>query len=243
MNLKKEFFIYGKRAVYEALENNIEIDKVFLQKNHSYLDKIKSKIHKKNIQVSFVPIEKLNRLTKNNHQGIVAMISPVSTLDINDLEIKLKTNESMLILVLDGITDTKNFGAIIRSAECFDVDLIIIPKNGSSPVNGETIKSSSGAVFNVPICKVNHVKDAIFLLQEYDISLIGTSDMGSLSLYEYKFHSKTALIIGSEGKGVSKSVLKLCDEVVNIKMKGKVSSLNVSVAAGIFLSEFRRQIN
>ena len=237
------FLIYGKRAVYEAIENDVEIDKVFLQKNNSYLDNIKSKIHKKNIQVSFVPIEKLNKLTKNNHQGIVATISPISTLDINGLEGKLKNTKSLLMLVLDGITDTKNFGAIIRSAECFDVDLIIIPKNGSSPVNGETIKSSSGAVFNVPICKVNHVKDAIFLLQEYDISLIGTSDMGSLSLYEYKFHSKTALIIGSEGKGVSKSVLKLCDEVVNIKMKGKVSSLNVSVAAGIFLSEFRRQIN
>ena len=243
MNSEKEFLIYGKRAVYEAIENDIEIDKVFLQKNNSYLDNIKSKIHKKNIQVSFVPIEKLNKLTKNNHQGIVATISPISTLDINGLEGKLKNTKSLLILVLDGITDTKNFGAIIRSAECFDVDLIIIPKTGSSPINGETIKSSSGAIFNVPICKVNHIKDAIFLLKENEINLVGTSDKGLSSLYEHKFNSRTAIIIGSEGQGVNKSVLKLCDQVVNIVMQGKISSLNVSVATGIFLAEFRRQFN
>ena len=237
------FLIYGKRAVYEALENDVEIGKVFLQKNNSYLDNIKSKIQKKNIQVSFVPVEKLNRLTKNNHQGIVATISPISTLDFNDLENKLKTTKSLLILVLDGITDTKNFGAIIRSAECFDVDLIIIPKTGSSTINGETIKSSSGAIFNIPICKVNHVKDAIFLLKENEINLVGTSDKGSESLYKHKFNSRTALIVGSEGKGVNKSVLKLCDQVVSIVMHGRVSSLNVSVATGIFLSEFRRQLN
>tara|TARA_B100000989_G_scaffold124625_2_gene92238 strand:- start:830 stop:1558 length:729 start_codon:yes stop_codon:yes gene_type:complete len=237
------FLIYGKRAVYEALENDVEIGKVFLQKNNSYLDNIKSKIQKKNIQVSFVPVEKLNRLTKNNHQGIVATISPISTLDFNDLENKLKTTKSLLILVLDGITDTKNFGAIIRSAECFDVDLIIIPKTGSSTINGETIKSSSGAIFNIPICKVNHVKDAIFLLKENEINLVGTSDKGSESLYKHTFNSRTALIVGSEGKGVNKSVLKLCDQVVSIVMHGRVSSLNVSVATGIFLSEFRRQLN
>ena len=237
------FLIYGKRAVYEALENDVEIGKVFLQKNNSYLDNIKSKIQKKNIQVSFVPVEKLNRLTKNNHQGIVATISPVSTLDFDDLENKLKTTNSLLILVLDGITDTKNFGAIIRSAECFDVDLIIIPKTGSSTINGETIKSSSGAIFNIPICKVNHVKDAIFLLKENEINLVGTSDKGSESLYKHTFNSRTALIVGSEGKGVNKSVLKLCDQVVSIVMHGRVSSLNVSVATGIFLSEFRRQLN
>ena len=237
------FLIYGKRAVYEALEKDVEISKVFLQKNNSYLDNIKSKIQKKNIQVSFVPVEKLNRLTKNNHQGIVATISPVSTLDFDDLENKLKTTNSLLILVLDGITDTKNFGAIIRSAECFDVDLIIIPKTGSSTINGETIKSSSGAIFNIPICKVNHVKDAIFLLKENEINLVGTSDKGSESLYKHTFNSRTALIVGSEGKGVNKSVLKLCDQVVSIVMHGRVSSLNVSVATGIFLSEFRRQLN
>ena len=243
MNSEKEFLIYGKRAIYEAVENNIEIDKVFIQKNNSYLDNIKSKLHKRNIQISFVPIEKLNRLTKNNHQGIVASISPISTLGIDDIEKKLKTNKSILILILDGITDTKNFGAIVRSAECFDVNMIIIPKTGSSSINGETIKSSSGAIFNVPICKVDHIKDAIFLLKENEINIVTTSDKGKASLYEYKYKSKTALIMGSEGKGVSRSVMKLSDQVVNIEMKGKVSSLNVSVATGIFLSEFRRQFN
>jgi len=243
MNTEKELLIYGKRAVYEAVENNIEIEKVFLQKNNSYLENIKSKLHKRNIQISYVPIEKLNRLTKNNHQGIVASISPISSLGINDLEKILKINDSILILILDGITDTKNFGAIVRSAECFNVNMVIIPKTGSSSINGETIKSSSGAIFNVPICKVDHIKDAIFLLKENEINLVATSDRGKASLYKYKYNSKTALVMGSEGKGVSKSVLNLCDQVVNIEMKGEISSLNVSVATGVFLSEYRRQFN
>ena len=121
--------------------------------------------------------------------------------------------------------------------------MIIISKIGSSSINGETIKSSSGAIFNVPICKVNHIKDAIFLLKENEINLVGTSDKGLSSLYEHQFNLKTAIIIGSEGKGVNKSVLSLCNEVVGIEMKGNISSLNASVATGIFLSELRRQLN
>ena len=165
MNSNKDFLIYGKRAVYEALENNVEIDKVFIEKNNSFVENIKSRVHKKGINISFVPIEKLNRLTKNNHQGVVATISPISTLNINDLEKLINNKKSILLLILDGITDTKNFGAIVRSAECLGVDAIIISKSGSSPINGETIKSSSGGIFNLPICKVDHIKDAIYFLK------------------------------------------------------------------------------
>ena len=142
---------------------------------------------------------------------------------------------------MDGITDTKNFGAIIRSAECFGVDYIIISKTGSSPINGETIKSSSGAIFNTPICKVDHIKDAIFFLKEFGVEIIGSDDKAAKNLYKYKFKSKTAIIMGSEGDGINKSILNICDEKVNIPLHGKLSSLNVSVAAGIFLSEFKRQ--
>ena len=241
MNSNKEFLIYGKRAVYEALENDVQIDKVFIQKHSSYHDNIKSRIHKKNITISFVPIQKLNKLTSYNHQGIVATISPVSVQTLNYFENKIKNCDKCLILILDGITDTKNFGAIIRTAECFGVDFIIIPKSGTSPINGETIKSSSGAIFNVPICKVDHIRDAIFFLKEFGIKIIGSDDRASNDLFKYKFDSKTAIIMGSEGDGIKKSTLGLCDEKISIKLYGKLSSLNVSVAAGIFLSEFKRQ--
>ena len=241
MDSKKEFLIYGKRAIYEALENNVEIDKIFIQKNNQHFDGIKSKIHKKKINISFVPVQKLNKLTSNNHQGIVATISPIKTKNLHDLERKVKKNSQCLILILDGITYTKNFGAIVRSAECFGVDFIVISKSGNSPINGETIKSSSGAIFNVPICKVDHIKDAIYFLKEFGIKIIGSDDKGSKNLFKHKFEEKCAIIMGSEGDGIKKSILNLCDDKINIPLYGKLSSLNVSVATGIFLSEFKRQ--
>tara|TARA_B100001113_G_scaffold352544_1_gene354266 strand:+ start:2386 stop:3117 length:732 start_codon:yes stop_codon:yes gene_type:complete len=243
MDSKKEFLIYGKRAIYEALENNVEIDKIFIQKNNQHFDGIKSKIHKKKINISFVPVQKLNKLTSNNHQGIVATISPIKTKNLHDLEREVKKNSQCLILILDGITDTKNFGAIVRSAECFGVDFIVISKSGNSPINGETIKSSSGAIFNVPICKVDHIKDAIYFLKEFGIKIIGSDDKGSKNLFKHNFEEKCAIIMGSEGDGIKKSILNLCDDKINIPLYGKLSSLNVSVATGIFLSEFKRQQN
>ena len=242
MNSNKDFLIYGKRAVYEALENNVEIDKVFVEKNNSFVENIKSRVHKKGINISFVPIEKLNKLTKNNHQGVVATISPISTLNINDLEKLINNKKSILLLILDGITDTKNFGAIVRSAECLGVDAIIISKSGSSPINGETIKSSSGGIFNLPICKVDHIKDAIYFLKENDFDIIGADEKGPKSLYDHTFELRTALIMGSEGSGINKSILKLCKKSINIPLQGKISSLNVSVATGIILAEIKRQL-
>ena len=243
MESKKEFIVYGKRAVYEALENNVDIDKVFIEKDNPYINNIKSRIHKKKINISFVPVQKLNKLTSNNHQGIVATISPIKTKNLHDLEKKIKKNKSCLILILDGITDTKNFGAIVRSAECFGVDFIVISKSGNSPINGETIKSSSGAIFNVPICKVDHIKDAIYFLKEFGIKIVGSDDKGSKDIFKHKFEEKCAIIMGSEGDGIKKSILNLCDDKINIPLYGKLSSLNVSVATGIFLSEFKRQVN
>ena len=168
------------------------------------------------INISFVPVQKLNKLTSNNHQGIVATISPVSTQNLSDLEKRINKKDPCLILILDGITDTKNFGAILRSSECFGVDYIIISKTGSSPINGETIKSSAGAIFNTPICKVDHIKDAIFFLKEFGVEIIGSDDKASKNLYNYNFKSKTAIILGSEGSGINKSILNICDEKINI---------------------------
>lgn len=231
--------IFGKRAVFEAIENEVQIDKIFMDRDSQYMDNIKRKIIEKKIKISFVPIEKLNKLSKNNHQGIVASISPVKTLDIQDLENSIEKRATKF-LILDNITDTKNFGAIIRSAECLGIDGVIISKSGSSPINGDTIKSSSGAIFNLPIYKLDHIKDAMFLLKEKEIEIIGADEKSNSSIFDFKFSKKTAIVMGSEGKGISKSILNLCDKTLKIPMKGKIGSLNVSVACGIILAELSR---
>jgi|TARA_B100001109_G_C18859131_1_gene473158 23S rRNA (guanosine2251-2'-O)-methyltransferase len=231
--------IFGKRAVFEAIENDIQIDKIFMDRDSQYMDNIKRKIIEKKIKISFVPIEKLNKLSKNNHQGIVASISPVKTLDIQDLENSIE-KKATRFLILDNITDTKNFGAIVRSAECLGIDGVIISKTGSSPINGDTIKSSSGAIFNLPIYKLDHIKDAMFLLKEKEIEIIGADEKSNSSIFDFKFSKKTAIVMGSEGKGISKSILNLCDKTLKIPMKGKIGSLNVSVACGIILAELSR---
>ncbi len=231
--------IFGKRAVFEAIENDIQIDKIFMDRDSQYMDNIKRKIIEKKIKISFVPIEKLNKLSKNNHQGIVASISPVKTFDIQDLENSIE-KKATKFLILDNITDTKNFGAIIRSAECLGIDGVIISKTGSSPINGDTIKSSSGAIFNIPIYKLDHIKDAMFLLKEKEIEIIGADEKSNSIIFDFKFSKKTAIVMGSEGKGISKSILNLCDKTLKIPMKGKIGSLNVSVACGIILAELSR---
>ena len=232
--------IFGKRSVFEALENDIQIDKVFIDKNNLHMDNIKRIIIEKKIKISFVPIEKLNNLTRKNHQGIVATISPVKTFNLRDLEDAIDNKQSNF-LILDNITDTKNFGAIVRSSECLGVNGIIISKTGSSPINGDTIKSSSGAIFNLPIYKLDHIKDAIFLLKEKNVEIIAADEKSENSLFNFKFNKKTAIIMGSEGKGISRSILQLCDKTIKIPMKGKIKSLNVSVACGIILAEIQKK--
>tara|TARA_S200000501_G_scaffold220292_1_gene206679 strand:- start:8042 stop:8755 length:714 start_codon:yes stop_codon:yes gene_type:complete len=232
--------VFGKRSVFEALEKNIQIDKVFMDKNSLHMDNIKRIIIEKKIKISFVPIEKLNKLTRKNHQGIVATISPVKTYNLKDLDVAIDNSECKF-LILDNITDTKNFGAIVRSSECLGVNGIIISKTGSSPINGDTIKSSSGAIFNLPIYKLDHIKDAIFLLKEKNVEIIAADEKSENSLFNFKFKKKIAIIMGSEGKGISKSVLQLCDKTIKIPMKGKIKSLNVSVACGIILAEISKK--
>ena len=232
--------IFGKRSVFEALENDIQIDKVFMDKKNLHMDNIKRIIIEKKIKISFVPIEKLNNLTRKNHQGIVATISPVKTFNLRDLEDAIDNKQSNF-LILDNITDTKNFGAIVRSSECLGVNGIIISKTGSSPINGDTIKSSSGAIFNLPIYKLDHIKDAIFLLKEKNVEIIAADEKSENSLFNFKFNKKTAIIMGSEGKGISRSILQLCDKTIKIPMKGKIKSLNVSVACGIILAEIQKK--
>ena len=172
----------------------------------------------------------------------MAQISPISFYDLDTLVTAVKeTKEHPLFLVLDQLSDVRNFGAIIRTAECTGVDGIIIQKKGSAPINGDTIKTSAGAVFNIPICKVDHIKDALYYFQASDIKIIAATEKTENSLYITDFTKGCAIVMGSEGKGISPSVLKIVDAKAKLPMFGNIASLNVSVACGVFLYEAIRQ--
>ncbi len=237
--------IFGIRAIIEAIESGSTINKIYLQKGlrGELFYKLDKLIKEKKLTTSMVPVEKLNRLSKNsNHQGAVAQISPVEFVDLEILiENTLQKSDSPLFLLLDQISDVRNFGAIIRTAECTGVNGIIIQKNGSAPVNAETIKTSAGAAFKVPICKVDHIKDAVFMLQASEIKTVAATEKTEDSIFDINFKQPTAIIMGSEHRGVNPSILKMVDSKAKLPLLGEIASLNVSVACGAFLYETVRQ--
>jgi len=240
----KENTIFGIYPIQEALASNINFDKVYVQKgiNSDKIDAILNELDKKNISVSSVPIEKMNRLTRGNHQGIVALTSPVPFHSLESVvEKSLASTKAPLFLILDQITDVRNFGAILRTAECTGVDAVIIQKSGGAPISGDTVKTSAGAIFKIPICKVDHIKDAIFYLQGSGITTLAATEKTKNTIYSTQLDKPLAIIMGSEGKGISHSVLNLVDEKASLPLLGEINSLNVSVACGAFLYEVVRQ--
>lgn len=242
--MEKETKIFGLRAIIEAINTNKTIDKVFIQKGlrGELFQELNHLLRKESINTSYVPVEKLNRLTNKNHQGVVAQISPIEFYNLEDLVINvIESGKTPLFLLLDQISDVRNFGAMIRTAECTGVDGIIIQKKGGAPINGDTVKTSAGAVFNVPICKVDHIKDAMFHLQASGIKVIAATEKTDDTIYDISFAVPCAIIMGSEGKGISPSIIKLADNRAKLPMYGEIGSLNVSVACGAFLYEALRQ--
>lgn len=237
--------IFGIRTVIEAIESEKDIDKIYIQKGLSgpLFQELQGLVNKQEYNISYVPVEKLNKLAQGNHQGVVAKISPVKFRDLEEIvsETLEKENHTPLFLLLDQITDARNFGAIIRTAECCGVDAIIIQGKGGAPVNADTVKTSAGAVFKIPICKVNHIKDALYYLQASGIKLVAATEKTSTTIFDLDFNIPVALVMGSEEKGVSSSVLKIVDEKAKLPMYGSIGSLNVSVACGAFLYEIIRQ--
>lgn len=237
--------IFGIRAIIEAIESGSSISKVYLQKGlrGDLFFELEKLLKKHKISTSVVPTEKLDRLSKHkNHQGAVAKISPIEFADLEELiEQALESDKQPFFLLLDQLSDVRNFGAIIRTAECTGVNGIIIQKSGSAPVNAETIKTSAGAAFKVPICKVDHIKDAIFHLQASEIKLVAATEKTEDSIYDINFNQPIAIVMGSEHKGVSTSVLKMMDYKAKLPLLGEIESLNVSVACGAFLYEVTRQ--
>ncbi len=242
--MEKETTIFGIRAIIEAIKSGETIDKVFIQKGlrGELFQELEFILRNEGINSSYVPIEKLNRLTKGNHQGAVAQISPIEFHDIDEMVLNvIESDKTPLFLLLDQLSDVRNFGAIVRTAECTGVSGIIIQKKGGAPVNGHTIKTSAGAIFKIPICKVDHIKDAVFHMQSSGIKVIAATEKANDFLYDVSFAEPCAIIMGSEDRGINPSVLKIVDAQAKLPILGEIESLNVSVACGAFLYEAVRQ--
>ncbi len=235
--------IFGIRAVIEAINSSKTINKVYIQKGLSghLFSELSALLKKHTISSSYVPVEKLNTLTKHqNHQGVVASISAIDFHQLEDV-LAANTSESALYLLLDQITDVRNFGAILRTAECTGVNAIIIPNQGSAPLNADAIKTSAGAAFKIPICKVSHLLDAIYQMQAENIQIVAITEKTDNNIYQVDFSRPTALIMGSEHKGISPAILKIADAKAKLPLLGEIESLNVSVACGVALYEVVRQ--
>ena len=242
--MEKTTQIYGIRAIIEAVNSNEEIDKVFIQKGlkGDLIKDLERTLRQNDITAAYVPIEKLNRLTKNNHQGAVANISPISFVSLEQLvESTISKEKPALFLLLDQLSDVRNFGAIIRTAECTGVDGIIIQKKGAAPVTADTIKTSAGAAFKVPIAKVDHLKDAVFYLQASGVKVVSATEKTDKSVYDISFTTSIAIVMGSEDRGITPSILKASDYTAKLPLQGEIASLNVSVACAVFLYEAVRQ--
>ncbi|MDJ0644909.1 MAG: 23S rRNA (guanosine(2251)-2'-O)-methyltransferase RlmB [Flavobacteriaceae bacterium] len=235
--------IFGIRAIIEAIASGKTVEKVYIQKGlqGNLFSELNALIKKNNISSSYVPVEKLNKLSRNqNHQGVIAKISDITFSSLEEI-LAITTDKTPLYLLLDQITDVRNFGAILRTAECTGVDAIIIPSQGSAPLNADAIKTSAGAAFKLSICKVNHLLDAIYELQAEGIQIISVTEKTDKSIYDLDFRKPTALVMGSEYKGIAPSILKISDAKGKLPLLGDIASLNVSVACGATLYEIVRQ--
>ena len=246
--MDKKIEIYGIRSIIEAIESSKDISRVYLLKSNSHKSSLfKSLVgllENNNVKYSFVPKEKFKKFENKNHQGAVAILSPIKLLSIEELiSVTFNKISSKTYVLLDGITDARNFGAIIRTAVASNVDGIIIPQNNSAPVNSDVIKTSSGGVFKIPIARVNNIKDAILHLNSIEINIISLSEKANKTIYDYNFKESTAIIMGSEEKGISKGVLSLSNEILKIPIDSKIDSLNVSSAFSVVAFEINRQRN
>ena len=241
---KERDLIYGVRAVIEAIKADREINKIMIQKgmDKELFMELKEELKGKDFQLQFVPREKLDGLTDNNHQGVVAQVSPIKYHDIKELvEDLLEDGRKPFILVLDRITDVRNFGAIARTAECEGVDAILLPSKGSVQVNADAVKTSAGALNRIKVCRTDNLKDSLFYIQQCGLRLVVCTEKSKVPLYETNLRGAVAIIMGSEKDGVTQDLINMADISCCIPMKGEIASLNVGVAAGMAMYEKLRQ--
>lgn len=237
-------YIFGIRAIIEAIEAGKEIDKIYLRKDLSseLASELFELIRQRRLVCQRVPVERLNRITRKNHQGAIAMMSAIEYAPLEDLIPSLfEAGVLPFVVVLDGITDVRNFGAIARTCECAGVDAIIIPAHGSVTVGADAVKTSAGALHHIPVCRVDNMRNAVKFLKACGFNVAGVTEKADINYTTANFTVPTALVMGAEDKGISDDVLRQCDTFVSIPMFGKIGSLNVSVAAGVLMYEVVRQ--
>lgn len=235
--------VFGLRPVIEAVEAGRQIEKIYVRKGSDgqLIGELKEMARVQRINVQEVPVEKLNRLTRGNHQGVVAQISAIVYADMEEILGGIPEGTSGLLVIFDGVTDVRNFGGIARTAECAGAHGLIVPMKNAAPVNADALKSSAGALNIIPVCRVGSIRNTIKLLQAEGFRIVAATEKSDKLLYEADFGGPVAIVMGSEETGISKDVLKLCDDRVAIPLKGKIESLNVAAAAAIVLYEAVRQ--
>ena len=242
--IEKNEMIFGVRAVIEALDAGKEIDKILIKRDmQSDLSReLFAALRGRMISVQRVPVERIDRITRKNHQGVVAFVSPITYQLTEDIvPFLFEQGKSPLLLMLDGITDVRNFGAIARTCECAGVDAIIIPAKNSVTVNADAVKTSAGALMTLPVCKEQSLTATIKFLKDSGFRILAATEKGDYDYSKANYTDPTCIIMGAEDTGVPYEHLKYCDEWIRIPLMGKIESLNVSVAAGILLYEAVKQ--
>lgn len=238
--------IFGSRPILEALTAGKELEKVFLLRGtrNPTTDEIVKLAKDREVPVVTVPVEKLNKLTRKNHQGAVALISPISYQPLSEIVTSLfEQGRNPLLLILDRVTDVRNFGSIARNAECMGVDAIVIPSRGGAQINADAMKTSAGALNLVPVCREPNLKETIDYLKDYGFQIVACTEKTEHQITDYSVDmvGPTAILMGSEEDGISPEYLKRADVKLRIPLMGQIGSLNVSVATGIILYEAMRQ--
>lgn len=242
--IEKDQYIFGIRPVIEAIEAGKEIDKLLVKKDltgdlsKELLDVARTH----GVLVQRVPVQRIDRITRKNHQGVLAILSAVTYYKLDTLIPQLyEEGVNPFVVVLDGVTDVRNFGAIARTCECAGVNAIVIPERNSVSVNADAVKTSAGALNYIPVCREHNLAGAVRLLRDSGYKIVGTSDKNSSNYTKCDYTQPVALVMGSEDTGISPEVMKLCDNRVVIPEFGQINSLNVSVAAGVMIYEVVRQ--
>ena len=231
-------FVFGFHPIAEALDAGKELDSVLVQRSsvNDRLNKLLGRIRSMGIPIKMVPREKLDAITLKNHQGMVAFLSPIIYQPLDEIVLgAFERGESPVLIAADGITDVRNLGAIARSAECFGAHALIVPEKGSASITDGAIKSSSGALLRLPVCRVSNLSSTLDYLKKSGVSCVALSEKSDVGVNENTIKAPYCLVLGDEGYGISTEILKICDHKIRIPMTGKTSSLNVSVSAGIAL--------
>ena len=244
--MKENEMIFGTRAVIEAVQAGKEVDKILMRRDlqNDLARELFNIVRDTTIPIQRVPQEKLDRLTRKNHQGVIAFISALTYQRLEDIVPFLFENgKDPFIVLLDGVTDVRNFGAIARTCECAGVDAIVIPTRNSVSVNADAVKTSAGALLTLPVCKEESITEAIRFLKNSGVKVIAATEKASVDYTEGDYTVPVALIMGSEDLGIATDNLRICDEMVKIPITGTIASLNVSAATAVLTYEVVRQRN